>query len=746
MDYKVFSEKYIHCCRLITEKRLREAFILLQELAEESHNIDYLNQLENHRETYRNILKYSFGEVEDPQKKEVYFRLLRSVLRLADALFETIVVSRRMVSYAPLKRELESAPLFSGTDPLRILGELEWTPSLNAFPEAENTDEAIDAGLRRNEQEQLVQKVFHALWLTDIYGDQEMEFLHHMIASEELPWYFKSLFISAVTLSAQRFFDISKLEILADAFLAGENQVRQRALTGLIILLYQYRERLSIYPQSETLIRKIREGNQTDQQIEAIVIQLIKAKDTEKITQKFRDEVLPEITRLQSRIYEKLDLQNLMKDPFAEDKNPDWENVFHDTPTLYNKLEEFSMLQLEGGDVFMGTFSMLKHFDFFHEISNWFLPFYKENSRVKEALAVGDDREETDKLAEGLEKSILMCNSDKYSFCLNVKRMPEVQRRMMFDMVSMELRAVEELAQDDELLAKPTADRVVYTQYIQDLYRFYKLYQYKTEFYDVFATPFDIYQCGFFRELLPDTRVIRNIGEFYFEKEHYSEAAQVFMLLDNEPMNFELWQKIGYSFQKLGNYAKALEYYRKADLSDLRKAWNTKKIAFCYRKLGEFRKALEYYHEAEKLEPDNLYIQASLGHTYFDLKEYEEALKYYFKVEFLSPDDHRIQRPIAWCSFVLGKLDTAKKYFEKVTGEEGNQHDLLNLGHVEWCLGNKTQAIEYYRKSIRKADYNFDWFAKEFIADADLLQKFGIDPIDIPLMRDYLKILIESEF
>jgi len=159
MDYNVFSEKYTRCCRLITEKRLREAFILLQELAEESHNIDYLNQLENHRETYRNILKYSFGEVEDPQKKEVYFRLLRSVLRLADTLFETIVVSRRLVSYAPFKREQEIAPLFSSTDPFRILGELEWTPALNTFPDPENSDEAIDAGLRRNEQEQLLQKI-----------------------------------------------------------------------------------------------------------------------------------------------------------------------------------------------------------------------------------------------------------------------------------------------------------------------------------------------------------------------------------------------------------------------------------------------------------------------------------------------------------------------------------------------------------------------------------------------------------
>lgn len=746
MDYTILTEKYNRCCRLITEKRLREAFILLQELAEASHISDYLNQLENHRETYRNILKYSFGEVEDPAKKEVYFRLLRSVMKLADTLYETILVSRKLVSYAFLKKELEITPLFSANDPLRILGEIEWAPSVDTVNTDENADEAIQAGLKRNEQEKLVQKVFHTLWLTDTFREQELDFLSHSISSQEQPWYFKSLFVAAITLSAQRFFDPAKLEVLANAFMAGENQVRQRALIGLVILMYQYRERLFLYPQMEEIIRKIREEKNIDHQIESVIIQIIKAKDTEKITQKFRDEVLPEITRLQSRIYEKLDLQNLIKDPFAEDKNPDWEHVFRDTPTLYNKLEEFSMLQLEGGDVFMGTFSMLKHFDFFNEISNWFLPFYKDNSRVREALAIGDNKEATDKMAEGLEKSILMCNSDKYSFCLNVKRMPEVQRRMMFDMVSMELKAVEEMAQDDELLAKPTADRVVFTQYIQDLYRFYKLFPQKTEFYDVFSTSFDIYRCEFFSMLLPNAEIVRNIGEFYFEKEHYNEAVEVFMLLDNEPLNFELWQKIGYCFQKMGDYDKALEYYRKADLSDVRKAWNTKKIAYCYRKIGEFRKALEYYHEAEKLEPDNLQIQANLGHTYFDLKEYEQALKYYFKVEFLAPDNHKIQRPIAWCSFVLGKLDTAKKYFEKVVGEEGNQHDLLNLGHVEWCLGNKAQAIEYYKKSIRKADYNFEWFAQEFLADSGILQKFGIDPIDIPLMRDYLKILIESEF
>ena len=45
-----------------------------------------------------------------------------------------------------------------------------------------------------------------------------------------------------------------------------------------------------------------------------------------------------------------------------------------------NKLQEFTDLQMEGSDVLMGTFSMLKHFDFFRDEENWFLPFAEGTS------------------------------------------------------------------------------------------------------------------------------------------------------------------------------------------------------------------------------------------------------------------------------------------------------------------------------------------------------------------------------
>jgi tetratricopeptide (TPR) repeat protein len=155
--------------------------------------------------------------------------------------------------------------------------------------------------------------------------------------------------------------------------------------------------------------------------------------------------------------------------------------------------------------------------------------------------------------------------------------------------------------------------------------------------------------------------------------------------------------------------------------------------------MGNFQKALEYYNQAEKMEPENLQLQANLAHTYFDMKDYENALKVYFKVEYLAPENYKIRRPIAWCSFMLNKLDTAKKYFEKILETEENHNDLLNLGHIEWCMGNKSQAIHRYKQCIQKAAYNFDWFSDEFMADSEILVRYGIDPVDIPLMLDYLK-------
>lgn len=713
MENILLLKKHALCCQLVIDKKIHEAFAALQELMEQIHNSDLQTRLENNRLTYTNILRYSFGEVEDPEKKTVYYHLLRSLLELADDTLELILSGTGLRSYKTHQN---------------------WT-----------TDTAVEnlsnlASLPDNVRSEEIKHMFSYLWLTGKYHESEKQFVALALQKNYLQWWEKCLVVSAMTLSLQRNFDETKVLLLIDAYKSNQEQIWQRALVSLFIVLFQHSNRLFLYPTLKKQLDQLSENPQFGKNIETIILQLIKTRDTEKIAHKFRDEIMPEMAKFQSRMYDKLDMKNIMQDPLGEDQNPDWENIFEDSPNLINELEELSRLQMEGSDVMMGTFSMLKQFPFFDELSNWFIPFHKEDWKMRELLKDDSGTFDTGKFLKNMENSFILCNSDKYSFCLNVNRIPARERGIMVQMFNMEANAMEEVAMDDKVLQKPEYQKKIFIQHIQDLYRFYKLYRHNTDFYDIFSTEMDFHNKDFMAIMIKDATILRNIGEFYFEKKYYKDAIDVFNKIDTIPENIELWQKIAYSWQKLGDYQKALEYYLKADLTDIRKTWNIKKIALCYKRLGDYGKALQYYLEAEKMDHEDLQVQANLAHTYFEMNDFESALKIYFKVEYLAPDNHKIQRPIGWCSFMLGKFDTARKYFQKIIDNQPSEQDLLNLGHAEWCSGNKQNAIEKYSQSIQKAG-NFDWFKSEFLSDSDILVRHGIDPFDLPLMLDYLRFL-----
>jgi tetratricopeptide (TPR) repeat protein len=302
----------------------------------------------------------------------------------------------------------------------------------------------------------------------------------------------------------------------------------------------------------------------------------------------------------------------------------------------------------------------------------------------------------------------------------------------------MELKAMNEMAMDDELLHSDALAQVTIKQYFQDLYRFYKLHPLKAEFEDIFALPPDIYETQFFRLWIEDMSVFRNLGEYFFAKNYYVEALHVFRQIVEKSNNYELYEKIGYCYQQLGDFGNALANYHKAELLDKNRFWLINHIAYCFRKLGEFPKALEYYHEAEKFSPEDLGIQASLGQVYMETGNFETALKFYFKVEYLQPENHKVLRPISWCSFMLGKFDNALKYIEKSLQNHVTKNDLLNLGHIHWCMGNTMKASESYLQGYQKSNFDAEWFSRVMLEDGKYLQKFEVDIFDLPLMIDYV--------
>ncbi|OFX19467.1 MAG: hypothetical protein A2041_12010 [Bacteroidetes bacterium GWA2_31_9b] len=737
MNHNEIQAKYNEICDLIINKEISESIQQLKLFANQTKKEYHQIQIESLKETYSNILKHSFSNIIDPKRDNIYNHLQRTLLELADTINECLLTDNSGLTIYKMKWSLDKKREQHSDEAISLIHSLTFDSELDEILKGSkiNISGSSDKTISR---QQALRDLFNYLWLTDKYLETESKILETICHSEKIPWHDKSLIVSAITMSLLRVFDKNKFNSLLNFYYYNEEHVYQRALIGLLLGFYKYDKRIQFYPELIKEIEKIAKTSDIDKLTESIIIQIFKSKDTEKLTKKWEEEILPEMMKMQPKIEKSLDLENIIDEKFLEDKNPDWEKVFEDSPGLLDKLQDFSKMQIEGADVFMSAFSRLKHFPFYNEISNWFVPFYKENESLTQLI--NEKETKLQPFIEQLEKSHYMCNSDKYSFCLNLQYIPESHKTMMMDMFNEEMKNIEEISNDENLLNSFAVTKNIFTQYLQDLYRFFKLNQYKNEFSDIFDWKFDIQNTFFFKKLIHNTKITRNIAEFFLENKHFNQAAELFVNLEKiEDPDIELYEKIGYCYQQEGNYKLALDYYKKAELYDSKKVWISKKIALCYRYMNNPEKALEYYLDAEKFEPENLYILAYIGHTLVRLKRYDEALKYYYKVEYLSPSNDKIQRPIAWISFILGKFETANTYYTKIIDYNKNEFDLIHLGHVQWCMNEQKKAIHSYQEALRLSNNDFVSFYKAFNDDIHYLLKYGVNPIDINLMKDYLK-------
>lgn len=738
-DRKNLERNYQRVINFVFDKKLKDALDGLKDLAIQSRKGDFISQYESLDETYENLLKYSVEGVNDPQREKIYTHLLVSVIELADLSLQSALLDTSDQYIYQLKKKIEIESKQIKEAAIDSIGDLAFDEELSEVLKG-SLETISDKKEEYFHHQEVLIKIFNLIWLTDKFKDTDIKLVNSIWEAKNFPWYEQAIIISALTLSAIRCFDVKKIELLIDYSFNEQNQVRQRALVGLFLNMYIYNKRIPFYPELLEKMKSLLASEDIEMHIELITIQLLKSKETEKITKKLEDEILPEMVKFQPLLKDKLDLENMFSDDFTEDKNPDWERVFEDAPDLLDKLQEISKLQMEGADVFMSAFSRLKHFEFFNEVTNWFRPFHKDNFVINEILNKEEDNFDANVFLDGLANSFFMCNSDKFSFCLNIQFMPELQKGMMLEMFYAELEGIKELQSEDDILNKSTSIKSIYSQYIQDLYRFYKLHPLKTELTDIFNLDLDFYNCEFFKLLVKDENILRNIGEFLFEKNYFGQALEVYLQLNEQGDNsLEIFEKVGYCYQKLKDYPNALSYYKKAELFDANRAWNLKKLGLCNRYLKNYEESLSYYLEAEKLEPKNIYVLTYIGNSYLDLNQYDKALEYYYKVEFQADDNMKVLRPIAWILFITGKFEKALEYYERFMKTEANKYDFMNLGHVEWCLGNQKAAMKNYKLSLSREDNSLKAFMASFNEDKKYLLDFGIDPFEITLMMDYLR-------
>jgi tetratricopeptide (TPR) repeat protein len=742
MTDKELKIMYGDVCHNLAARKLKPAFDLLEKMIGENSLEIYRDEWLNLEQTYHYMLKYTVEGIQDPERQKIYRKLIISVYELADTIFEAARMKTSSTVEYERKRAIQNLvkPVFKNY--LHQLEEFYIQKELISLIDEVDIKSDSKKEDAKNHHQKMVALFYH-FWLQNELTDEETAFLEPFFNNELIPNSYKSFIVSSLVLSLLRNFDERKFSVLFDLYNLPDVEVRQRALVGLLINFFKYDSRMPFYPELTGRLAVLNEDQGFRQNLERVIIQLIRSRETEKIQNKIRDEIIPEMIKISPNLKNKINLEGLMGEGLGDDKNPEWQEIFKDSPGLMDKMEEFSELQMEGADVFMGSFAMLKMYPFFSEFTNWFVPFFTENPQLSPLLENPDDTYQW--FIKALDSAPILCNSDKYSFCFSIQNLPKENRDFMAQGMNAEMSQFNEMQKDEELTDPGRKSGFVSNQYIHDLYRFYKLHPRKNDFEDIFKWRFDFHNKITIGAILKeDEKVLRNIAEYYFNKNYFEEAAEIFESLLAKEKNGELYQKLGFCFQKSGDFNKALEAYQKAELFGLNNIWNFNKIALCYRNLKQPQKALEYYLEVEKLNDRDLNTELNIGHCYLELEQFEEALKYYFKVEYLAPGNKKVWRPLGWCSFVTGKKEQADKYFRLLIEDEPGKHDFMNMGHVQWSLGNRKAALEFYKKSISANYFTQKEFFEIFDEDLHHLLKQGVDKEDVPIMLDQLRYFVES--
>ena len=346
------STRRIH--DLLSVKRLKEAMTDLRPMLITSGVNSWIEELEQIDSTYQVMLEYTVKGIQDPERQKVYRKIVAGLYELNDRVSEYLL-TKMSTQYVHVRKRifrddpgLESFIQSFLSEPDRI------TPS--------------DPEYLRD-----LSRLFHMIWLSDEFHDREVQLVEKVKFSATLTVPEKAILVTALNFSVLRYFDKRKFELLFEFFDSTDEELRQRALIGLMLAFYRYDARLVYYPAIRGRFLLMDEYPNFKKMVQEVIMQLIRGRNTDQLSKRMQEEILPEMLKLSPQIRNKLDLDLLMGESLSDEENPEWKEIFDDDiydddeksdfiQLMQDKLEGDEVLAEDGDEYFIKRVQILKDF------------------------------------------------------------------------------------------------------------------------------------------------------------------------------------------------------------------------------------------------------------------------------------------------------------------------------------------------------------------------------------------------
>jgi hypothetical protein len=226
MNYQELNTKYLQIFDFISRNRIRDALDTLGLLCNHCRNRDLKAQLDEHADTYLNLLKYAFELNDDPQKEKVYNRLVKAVIGLADDVKEEIIRTSNLLNYYKLRIIPESLTDKVLSDTSRMVEQI--TLQKESAEDLNLQGVYATPGYKEN-----IRSLFMVIWHSDKLKDTVIRMLEQISRADTIAWYDKCILVSALNLSLRRHFDSNKIGLLFSFYESGE-KVRRVCKPGVV--------------------------------------------------------------------------------------------------------------------------------------------------------------------------------------------------------------------------------------------------------------------------------------------------------------------------------------------------------------------------------------------------------------------------------------------------------------------------------------------------------------------------------
>ena len=706
----------------LMDKRLSNAIEILEQLYVQRPSLMGHGEFEAIKADYQLMVEFMGRGFSDSHRESLYSSLLQRLYRVTADL-EISWRCRNVSAYVNSFRVIDH--LNTSHDFIRTVLESFVSDIAMLSLQPEETREQKTAELYERHHS-FMNRLFNSLWTSCQWTDDDCTFYTELLLSPTVVSTDQQVIVSAISLGAMNQFDINKLKTLVNVYQkATDEHVRQRALVGWVLSVF---EGMDIFPEQDAIVRKLCENPAITKELLTLQIQFFYSKDAEKDNDKIQRDIIPDIMRNSNLTIGRLGIMEKEEDTIESILHQDADEKRMEQ--LEEKVRKMMDMQKQGSDIYFGGFSQMKRFPFFSDMVNWFTPFYLNHPALRSVInKLGDT-----KFLNTLMERSNFCESDRYSFAFAleqvISQLPSDIKEVMGSDV-----ALGPLAESDDREDAISIRRT----YLQDLYRFFRLYPTAKDFINPFedngksdfvADTFFFTYKSFMGTGLDDVKL--RLALHLYKHKQMMELAELLTTFQSDDPRYAIL--MGYTNIDMGKAEFAYQFFDYALKAEPDNQWALKGKARAALDNEDYITAEEVYSKLLKLKPNHKTYTMNRCVALLKLGRTSEVREELFRLDYQYPDDMNVKRILAWAMLSDNSLDKASQLYDTLLTSNPAHEDYLNAGYCQWAMGNIQKAVALFREWLAKSGKSAEQLLNEFRSDEETLSMYNISETDCFLM------------